>query len=146
MNGTSLNKILLFLSILIFAVVQGKASQGPIDSIRKFVSAMNSQKYKQAYLYISKPLQNEMSYGEFERGAKQVKSIKLISAKITHQTPRVAKARIMVQSLERNEENKKWERKKHIGELVFIPESGQWKVIQIDLKYFKDSKNKTRTN
>lgn len=78
-----------------------------------------------------------MPFADFRDGAQRVKSLRVLSITIFQATPKVAKARVGVESVEKDEEGKTWKKRKRIGELTLIPENGIWRLIQVDIKQFK---------
>lgn len=121
-----------FLLLLCATTAHAAPNPTPLDSIRAFISALNEHAYRSAYSYLSKPFQEEVSYGEFHDAAERIKSIRLLSVSRVRQTLHIAKARVMVETLEKKSDGKKLEKRKHAGNLVFIPEKGKWRVIQVD--------------
>jgi len=105
-----------------------------MSTIEGGIAAVNAHHFKKAYAFVSKPLQNQVSFGDFHDVIRRVKSVHLISVKVIRQTSQLAEARITAEGLEEDREEKEWKKRKVTVTAVFVPENGVWKVIQVDFK------------
>jgi len=110
-----------------------RARLSPVDCVNRIAAALNAKQYRQAYNFISKPLQEEMSYRDFHDAAERVKSIQIVFIRVIQQTPTLARMRVTAQTVEKDENGTTWKKQDRTGDLVFIPEKQNWRIIQIDL-------------
>lgn len=103
-----------------------------MNTIQNGLTAVNAHQYKKAYALLSKPLQNQVSFGDFHDVIRRVKSVHLTSSKIVRETPRLVEVKLAGEGLEEDREDRTWRNQKAAMIVVFVPENGIWKVIQVD--------------
>lgn len=113
-------------------------------TIRNGVAAVNGRRYKEAYRYVSKPLRNKIGFGDFHDVIHRVKSIHVISIKMLRQTAELIEVKVIAEGMESDPQRRHWRKRKGAIILVFVPENGIWKVIQVDF-HDLDKKRKIKS-
>ncbi len=110
-----------------------RSSVPPTETIRAFVFLLNQGEYRKAYAYFSKPLQEEITYGEFHAGARRIQSVKIMTTALLTSDSHLAKVNLTLTGLLREKEEKSWRKKTYTGEVVLVLEKGGWRLIQVNL-------------
>jgi hypothetical protein len=134
MNGTFQNKLLFLQGLFLFLLTLAPFAsqyQTPIEVLKVFVADINKQNYRKAYLLFSLPLMQKVGYADFREGAKRVKWAKLLSARLISKTTTMAKARVLLEDLEKDPEETQWRKRRYSGIVVMLREKGHWRFIQI---------------